>query len=273
MDSAAVGARRDPAFIRDSLGPLSLFFERYHRVRVEGLDLVPSGPALAVGNHNGGLMSPDMFALMVAWWQRFGVDEPAFGLMHDLPFHIPVLGDMMTRFGAVPARPANAVSLLRRGAKVLVYPGGDLDAFRPWSRRHEIVFGERKGFVRVALRAQAPIVPVVSVGAHEAFRVLTDGRRVVSRLGIKRLTRVEVFPIALCLPWGITFGPSFYLPVPVRMRIRVLPPLSWPDLPPDAADDPHVVARCRDEVQGAMQAALSAMVEQGGFGPRWSVEA
>ena len=267
--AADVGARRDPEFIRAHAPKLALLFERYHRTSVDGLEHVPAGPALAVGNHNGGLMAPDMFALMVAWWRRFGVDAPAYGLMHDLPFHLPIARDLMPRLGAVPAHPANALALLGRGAKVLVYPGGDIDAFRPWSQRHRIVFGQRCGFIRVALRARVPIVPIVSAGAHESFRILTDGRDLVRRLGLKRLFhRLEVFPITLCLPWGITFGPAYYLPVPVRMHLRALPPVSWPSLPPEAADDEATVWRCREQVRQTMQDALDEMTREGRYGRR-----
>ncbi len=265
---ADLGARRDTSVIRAYLPRFELLFRHYHQASVEGLENVPDGPALAVGNHNGGNMSPDMFALMAAWWRHFGVESPAYGLMHDRPFRLPVLGKLMAALGAVPARPGNAMELLRRGAKVLVYPGGDIDAFRPWSRRHEIVFGRRSGFVRVALRARAPIVPVVSVGAHDAFRIITDGRGLVSRLGLKRVTRIEVFPVTLCVPWGVSFGPTFYWPLPVRIRIRVLPAIAWPELPSEAADDERVVWRCREQVRDAMQAALCELSREGGHGLR-----
>jgi 1-acyl-sn-glycerol-3-phosphate acyltransferase len=260
--------RRDPAFIRAQQSRLAWFFERYHRLHVEGLARVPTGRALVVGNHNGGIMSPDMFGLMVAWWRERGADDAAYGLMHDMPFRIPLLGDAMARFGAVPAHPGHAHALLSRDAKVLVYPGGDLDAFRPYSKRHEIVFGERRGFVRVALRARAPIVPVVSVGAHEANYVVTDGRGIAKALGLKRL-RMEVMPISIGLPWGIWLGTHFYLPIPVDIRIRVLDPIAWPELSPEAADDDAIVRRCRDEVVDHMQQALTAMSREGGFGPRF----
>ncbi|HEX7601633.1 MAG TPA: hypothetical protein VF316_08515, partial [Polyangiaceae bacterium] len=62
-----LASRRDPAFIRANLDKLAFFVDHYHQTTVEGLDRIPEGPALAVGNHNGGIMSPDMFALMVAW--------------------------------------------------------------------------------------------------------------------------------------------------------------------------------------------------------------
>ncbi|MBI2897258.1 MAG: 1-acyl-sn-glycerol-3-phosphate acyltransferase [Deltaproteobacteria bacterium] len=257
---------RDPEYIRAALPALSFLVERYHETRITGLDELPRGPALVVGNHNGGIMSPDMFALMVAYWRRWGADAPAYGLMHDLPSMIPFVGSAMARFGAVPARPATALDLLRRGAKVLVYPGGDLDAFKPHSRRHEIVFGRRRGFIRVALRAGVPVVPVVSVGAHEAFHVLTDGTNLARLLGTKRLTRVEVLPVTLGLPWGLWVGAMGYLPLPVRMRLHVLGPIAWPDLGPEAADDDEVVWRCREQVRVAMQAAMDSLVAEGGFG-------
>jgi 1-acyl-sn-glycerol-3-phosphate acyltransferase len=265
---AELGERRDADTIQKTLPIFELLFRRYHHATVDGLEHVPDGPALAVGNHNGGIMSPDMFALMAAWWRHFGVDSPAYGLMHDLPFRLPVVGELMPRLGAVHARPANAVELLRRGAKVLVYPGGDIDAFRPWHRRHEVVFGERTGFIRVALRAGAPIVPVVSAGAHESFRILTDGREIVRRLGLKKLARVEVLPIILCLPWGVTVGTGFYWPLPVRIRIRVLAPIRWPELGPEAADDDAIVWRCREQVRAAMQTALDELTREGGLGLR-----
>ncbi len=265
---ADLGLRRDVGTIRSTLPVFDFLFRRYHHATVEGLEHVPDGPALAVGNHNGGLMCPDMFALLHAWWHRFGVDSPAYGLMHDMPFRLPVVGELMPRLGAVHARPANATELLRRGAKVLVYPGGDIDAFKPWNRRHEIVFGERRGFVRVALRSRVPIIPVVSAGAHEAFRILTDGRDVVRRFGLKRIARVEVMPVTLCLPWGVSLGAGFYWPMPVRIRLRVLPPISWPDLGPEAADDDAIVWRCREEVRALMQDALDDLAREGGHGLR-----
>lgn len=266
----AVGSERDPEFIRAHLDKLAFFFEHYHRASVDGLEHIPRGRALLVGNHSGGTMSPDMFALMLAWWRHSGVEVPAYGLAHDLGFQVPGLGWLMRKVGAVKASQANAVELLRRDAKVLVYPGGDIDAFRPWSRRNEIVFGERVGFIRVALRTGSPIVPVVAAGSHDALRILTDGRAIAHGLGLKRFARIEVFPIALCLPWGLSFGPNLYWPIPVRVRVRVLSPMTWPSLGPEDANDEAVVQRCRDEVLERMQAALDELVREGGHGPRWS---
>lgn len=263
-------AARDPEFIRAQLPRIAYLLEHWHSFEVTGLEHLAPGAALIVANHNGGIMSPDMFALMVAYWRRYGCDAPAFGLMHDFVFRVPLLGSAMAKLGALPASPANADAALARRAKVLVYPGGDLDAFKPSARRHEIVFGGRSGFIRVALRTGAPIVPVVGVGAHDAFHVLTDGAEFARRSGWKRLTRMEVLPVVVGLPWAIWIGPGAYLPIPVHMKLRVLPPIAWPDLDARAADDPAVVLRCREQVRIAMQRALDALVSEGGFGRRFS---
>lgn len=259
---------RDAAFIRENLPWFSSLFHRYHDVRLSGFERVPAGRALVVGNHNGGTATPDMLALLLAYWTHFGVDAPAYGLAHDLAFHVPLLGSLMRRVGALPAGHGAALAALARDARVLVYPGGDLDAYKPSSRRHQVVFGGRRGFVRLALRAGAPIVPVVSVGAHEGFHVITDGAEFARASGWKRLTRMEVLPLIVGLPWGLWLGPMPHLPPPLRMKLRVLDPIAWPHLDASAADDDATVTRCYDEVVGAMQRALDEMVREGGFGRR-----
>lgn len=266
---AALFTTRDPVFIRDvALPVLGRLVDRWHELRVDGLEHVPEGRALLVGNHNGGVSSPDMYALMVAYWRHFGAEAPAFGLAHDAAFRFPLFGEAMARAGAVPAHPGTAVALLEREARVLVYFGGDLDAYRAHARRHEIVFGRRSGFIKVALRARAPIVPVVSIGAHESFRVLHDGVALARLLGLKRLARVEVLPLIAGLPWGLWVGPLPSVPLPVRMHLRVLPPIEWPELGPEAASDPAVVDRCFVDVLRVMQRALDQLSREGGHGRR-----
>lgn len=263
--TSSTGDLRDPAFLAAHLERVARVFDAYHEARVEGLSRVPAGPALLVGNHHGGTTNSDLFALMLAWWRHHGVDDPVYGLAHDLLFRVPWLGALAARAGAVRASPDVAEALLRRGARVLVYPGGDLDALKHWRRRNEVVFGARGGFVRLALRARVPLVPVVSAGGHEGFRVLTDGAWLARALGLRRL-RVEVLPLALALPWGLAPGPAPYLPWPLRMRLRVLDPIAWPELPPEAADDPAVVARCREQVRAAMQSSLDDVLRDGPVG-------
>src|SRR5271166_5098190 len=179
----SVGSWRDPAFLR-SARPLLQRFASYFRSEVRGFDRLPQqGPFLVVGNHSGGQIPPDLPVLLTAWWRERGEDEPVFALFHSFFLGLPGVGRVMARAGGVEATPAAAESILRGGGILIDYPGGDYEVFRPWWERNRIEFGGRLGFVRLALRTQVPLVPAVSVGAHETLIVLARGERVAKLLG------------------------------------------------------------------------------------------
>jgi 1-acyl-sn-glycerol-3-phosphate acyltransferase len=261
--------RRDPDFIlaeRDFLGAVC---DTWYAPDVMGIEHLPEGRALVVGTHNGGYTAPDMFSLMAATWRAHDPHQkPTYGLAHDMVFRVPWAGRWIAKLGAVPAHPENARALLERDRAVLVYPGGDRDAYKPFRDRHKVTFAGRKGFIRLALRTRAPIVPVVSVGAHSAFFVLSDGATLAQRLGLKKRFRMDVLPVALALPFGLSIGAlTPFVSMPTKIRVRALPRI---DLGhgPDAADDDTLVTRLYDEVVDVMQRALDALVAEGGFGVR-----
>ena len=107
------------------------------------------------------------------------------------------LGRVLQKLGAVRASQDNARRILESGASLLVYPGGDLEAYRHGRRRNEIVLGERSGFVRLAQRTAAPIVPVVAFGAHRSAYIFHEGEFIARMLRMKNWARLERFPIAL----------------------------------------------------------------------------
>ncbi len=86
------------------------------------------------------------------------------------------------------------------------YPLGDLDAYKPSRQKDRIVFEERDGFIRLATQCSIQLVPVVSIGAHGGFYVLTDGAQFVAKFGLRRDTWIEVLPVGLWVPWGL--GPQ-----------------------------------------------------------------
>jgi 1-acyl-sn-glycerol-3-phosphate acyltransferase len=192
---------------------------------------------------------------MLAFWRRFGIETPAFGLMHRIAFSVPGLGPLLTRLGAVPASRENAATVLRHDHPLLVCPGGDLDALKPFALRHRIVFGGRTGFVATAIANQVPIVPIISVGAHETLLFLNDGRWLARASGLAHFFRIKTVPLALSFPLGITIAGLGAIPLPSKVRLRVLPKIELGE-PPAAADDPAVVRRCYDHVVATMQASL-----------------
>lgn len=216
---------RDPDLIRRQLPLWWALTTLWHRAEVDGLERVPDGNVLLVGNHSGGMLMPDALVLMLAWNSFFGVGRPLFSLGHLMITQLPGIAALTRRMGAVPAGPDGARAALQKGS-VLVYPGGDREVYRPWSRRNRIDFDGRQGFLRLAHRENVPLVPVVADGSHHTIMVLTDGRRMAERLGLARLARVKVLPVTLGIPFGLGIGglPP-HLPFPTKIRIEVLEPI------------------------------------------------
>jgi 1-acyl-sn-glycerol-3-phosphate acyltransferase len=245
---------------------LGALYDHYFRTETEFVEPFVDGPCLAVANHNAMTGTPDMFCHMLAFWRTYSPMRESYGLMHDLPFSLPGAGAVLNAMGALRASPANASRALERGAAVLVFPGGDLDACRPYSRRYEIEFGRRRGFVRIALRHGVPIVPIVSVGAHHSLYVMTDGRAIAEALHLPDIMRWNVAPIGFALPWGpFAIVPVPHLPPPVKIHTRILAPIH-PRLPPSAADDPDAVESVFESVKNSMQSAMDELKRLGRHG-------
>ena len=251
---------RDTEFIRYQLPGMWLFTTLYFRAEVTGFDRIPDeGPVLFVGNHSGGNMTPDSMVFMLAFNTYFGVERPVYALAHALVTSWPIVGKLAGKWGIITAGPQAAKAALDRGASVLVYPGGDVDAHRPWSARHEIRFDGRKGFLRTAKEAGVPIVPVVSVGGHDTYLPLTDGRRLAKALRLDKLARLKVLPISLALPWGLNIGDfGGHLPLPAKIRMEVLDPI---DVTERFGDDPDS-DEAYDYVTRLMQEALTALAAE-----------
>ncbi|MDH5493280.1 MAG: acyltransferase family protein [Myxococcales bacterium] len=255
---------RDPAVVEGMVRALSPIFRAYFSPEIGGLERIPEGAALYVGNHNGGFLTPDTYVLACALFRELGIDAVPYGLAHEVPIQWPIVNQVMTRMGAVRASHENAHRLFARGAKVLVYPGGDAEAFRPYRDRHRIVFDGRRGYLRLALEAGVPIVPIVTAGAHETFIVLDDGRKIAKTLRLDRLLRLKVWPTVFSLPLGFTFGPPFFnIPLPTKIRIEVLEPIEFERSGKEAASDEAYVNECNARVLEVMQRALTALAEAG----------
>src|SRR5947209_8005809 len=168
---------RDPDYIRETLPGLWLLASFYYRADVRGLEHIPAeGPVLLVGNHSGGTLIADTFVFAQAFYDHFGVQRRFHQLAHDLVFRTPGLRTLVERYGTVPASPANMGRALSRDAALLVYPGGDHETYRPTWESEQIDFADRKGFVRLALEHDVPVVPVVAIGGQETALFLEIGR-------------------------------------------------------------------------------------------------
>jgi 1-acyl-sn-glycerol-3-phosphate acyltransferase len=245
---------RDVEFVALMLDFFRALGERYFDWDVLGTEHLPrSGGALLVSNHSGGVVVSDAFLTHVAVYDALGLSRPVHCLAHDFAFDEPVLSRYMRRFGVLRAQPQLAQAALEAERLVLVYPGSDRDAYRPFSERHRVSLSGRKGFVRLAKRAGVPIIPVVSVGTHEQLVVLARGERLGRALKTRSVFRSDCLPVTLSVPWGLSVGFLPYVPLPAQTTIAFGEAI---DVASDDDDDGYA------RVEGALQALMDKTVDR-----------
>ncbi|MFL5894066.1 MAG: lysophospholipid acyltransferase family protein [Thermoleophilaceae bacterium] len=222
---------RDPEYIRRTLPGMSALSQIYHRCEVRGLENIPAeGPVLLVGNHSGGTLIADTFVFSQAFYSHFGPLREFHQLAHDLVFRVPGVRAILSRWGTVPASPANMKRALERDAALLVYPGGDEETYRPSWQSARIDFAGRKGFARLALEYKVPVVPIVAIGGQETALFLGRGRRLARALQLHRFARVRVLPPVLGPPFGATvFDLPLRIPLPSKITVTVGKPIDLRD--------------------------------------------
>jgi len=244
---------RDPDFIRESLAGLWILASLWFRAEVRGLERIPaSGPILLVGNHSGGNVMPDTVVFTLAFNTYFGVERRFYQLAHNLVVSMPGLG-FLRKYGTVAASTENANQALDSGAALLVYPGGDYEVHRPTWESGRVDFGGRKGFIRLALEKDVPIVPVVSVGGQETALFLTRGERLAKLLRLDRMFRLKVLPISLALPWVLNIGDMLgHLPAPAKIAIQVLHPIHLRERYGERPDADEVYSDLVEQMQATL---------------------
>jgi len=252
-------AQRDPAYIAKALPFLKLAMRGYFRSEVRGMEHVPEGGVLMVGNHSGGILAMDVPIIAVKFFETFGPDRPLCCLAHDMLF-TGVNGPIMRKFGFIPATREAAQDVLTSGAVTIVFPGGDYDSFRPTLSANVIDFDGRTGYVRTALKAGVPIVPVVSIGGQEAQFHLTRGRWLGQHSPLRGLMRSDLFPITVGFPFGLVPA-GLNLPLPTKIVTQVLDPIHIED---EFGPDPDIAA-VDAAVRARMQDALDQLARERRF--------
>jgi 1-acyl-sn-glycerol-3-phosphate acyltransferase len=174
-------------------------------------------------------------------------------LAADLVFNLPLIGDAARRAGHVRANVENAESLLREGELVGVWPEGFKGVGKPFYKRYQLQRFGRGGFVAVALRTGAPIIPTAVVGSEEIYPIIGDAK------GLAKLFDLPYFPITPTFPW---FGPLGMIPLPSKWTIEFGEPIPTAHYGPQAADDPAVVFELTDLVRDRIQQMLITALMQ-----------
>jgi 1-acyl-sn-glycerol-3-phosphate acyltransferase len=227
----------------------AFMFDSWWRVQVEGVERVPAhGRALLTANH-AGILPWDATMISVALLREHPLPRHARFLVLDWAFDLPWISSGMRKVGGVVASPYNAMRLLEQGHLVAVFPEGVKGAGKPYSQRYRLQRFGRGGFVEIALRTGAPIVPVAVVGSEEIYPKVADLPVVARMIGAPYFPVTPTFPL---------LGPLGTVPLPSKWRIEFLDPIETASYGPEAADDRGLVLELTEQVRGRIQQALYA---------------
>lgn len=229
-------------------------YSRWFRVKATGLENIPGrGRALLVANHAGSL--PYDSAMVMHAVRR---DHPARRdvrpLVEDTVFHLPFLGPIMNRIGGVRADPENAERLLLKDELVAVFPEGEKGMGKLWKDRYRLQRFGRGGFVKLALRTGAPIIPVAVVGAEEASPMLGKVTWFAKNIGIPWI------PVTPTFPW---LGPAGLLPLPSKWFVQFGTPIDLGKAHgPAAAEDRLLVNKLAEQIRMQIQSMVDGLLGQ-----------
>jgi 1-acyl-sn-glycerol-3-phosphate acyltransferase len=233
----------DPRYGRGFLLLLGLLYRYWLRVEVHGIERVPEGRVLLIGNHAGNTFAYDGAMVGMAMFLEAKPPRVVRGMGEYYLPTIPWFNVFMHRMGSVVGTPSNCEQLLEQGEAIMVFPEGERGFVKPYRKRYQLQrFG--LGFLRLALETATPIVPVGIVGAEEQSPCLANLR------GLGRLIGSPAFPITLTFPW---LGLGSFVPLPVKFRIRFGAPLLFEG---DPNEDDAVVERKVEVVKDAIRALL-----------------
>jgi len=236
----------DPRAYERALRAVS-FLRHWFEPSIEGLENIPRDTGgLIVTNHGHfGIDLPVLLSLVLD-----GTGRPVRALGDRLVFAAPFFRDWAHLMGAVEGEPEIATQLLEDDQLVLVYPGGAKEALSNPHEAYRLQWQGSRGFIRTALRAQKPIIPVAGLGNEELYVQVVPKDRVresgVGRLISKLLGDKYVFPVYMGL------GP---IPFPSDLHYLVGEPIHLGH-GPEAATNDDLVAELHQQVTEATQALI-----------------
>lgn len=238
----------DPSYARNLLVFGAFLYRYFFRVETRGIENVPPGRVLLIGNHAGNTLPFDGGLLGMAMLLEANPPRLIRGMAEFYLPRIPWYSELIHRVGAVVGTPENCVQLLNRDEAIAVFPEGHRGFIKPYSKAYQLQrFGT--GFVRLALQTKTPIVPIGVVGSEEQSPGLFDSKF------LGRLIGSPAFPITVTFPWLGVLG---YLPFPVKYFYYFGEPMLFEGDPleDDAAID-EKVQRVKDQIALLLEQGLA----------------
>jgi 1-acyl-sn-glycerol-3-phosphate acyltransferase len=244
---------RDDELVQACRPILDFLYKKYWRVTVSGVENVPSeGRALLVANHSG-VVPWDAVMIMHAVQVEHNKPRWVRGLHLSWASELPMVGLALARLGQVQALPENALRLLQEDELALVFPEGVKGIGKPFSERYQLARFGRGGFVRTALKAKAPIVPVSVVGAEEIHPLLSNVRPIAS------MFKMPYVPITPTFPW---LGPLGLIPLPTKWHIHFDKAIPLQDMEHGPSGEPLLVSKIAGQVREIIQSNIYEILKK-----------
>jgi 1-acyl-sn-glycerol-3-phosphate acyltransferase len=226
---------------------LAFLYKAYWRVETTGLEHVPvDDPVLLVANHAGQLPWDGLMITTAVM-----TDHPAQRLVRtmygELAPSVPFVAPLLARVGQTLATVDNGVRLLEQGEAVVVFPEGYGGMGKTFRERYKLARFGQVEFVEMALRAQAPIIPVAVVGAEETYISLANSSTAA------RLAKLPYVPVTPTFPWLGVLG---LVPLPTKWYIDFGQPIRLDGHGPEAATNLVLVSQLGDRVRNTIQEML-----------------
>jgi 1-acyl-sn-glycerol-3-phosphate acyltransferase len=234
----------DPEFLSVIQPFLTFMYRRYWRVQASGIENIPAeGPALLTPNHSGQLPWDGTMVGTAVY-----LEHPEQRLVRSLYASwfptLPFLSSIFVKAGQTLASVENGTRLLEENQLVAVYPEGIKGVGKLYRERYRLARFGRGGFVRMALRARAPIIPVSVVGAEETYMSLYKSEAIAKLIG---------FPFFPITPTWPLLGLLGFIPVPTKWYIDFGEPIPMEQYGPEAANNLVLVSQLTDQVRNVVQ--------------------
>jgi len=241
----------DPIYDQKARTILEFLYTRYFRVETTGIERVPArGRCLLVANHSGTLPLDGVMIKTAVKLEHLAPRDVRW-LTEDFIYHMPFLGSIMNRLGAVRACQENAERLLGKEQLCAVFPEGVKGIGKLFGERYRLQRFGRGGFIKLCLRTNTPIVPVAVVGAEETNPLLFKIEYLSKALGLPYVPVTPTFP---------ALGPLGLLPAPTKWQIHFGEPIDFSGYGRDAADDDLLVGKLAERVRATIQSMLDRAV-------------
>lgn len=225
--------------LRIGMTSLAALYRWYFTVETTGIEHVPArGRAMLIGNHSGGIAIDGAMVIASCFLE---MDPPrlAQGMVEKFLNRLPFANLWTSRTGQFTGLPEHAERLLDEDRLLMVFPEGARGTAKLYRERNSLVeFGS--GFMRLALKAKAPIVPFAVLGGGEAFPTVANGYRLGRLLGV---------PYVPIVAYGLP------VPLPAKIQIQYGAPMVFSG---SGNEDDAIVFGYVDKVKEAIAEMLAA---------------